>query len=90
MFAKGNSSLGPNARVYALVQCFGILNKSQCTQCLSSIASSSVLDMMGNATEGKIFFGSCFALFSSLPFYSEIAAVPPAPNNGTSASASTS
>ena len=70
LFAYSNFTYASNASVYALVQCFGILNSSQCAQCLSLMTSSGVLDTLGNATEGLIYYGSCFAQFSSSPFYS--------------------
>ena len=47
LFAHGNVTYASNASsVYALVQCFGILNSSQCAQCLSLMASSGVLDTL--------------------------------------------
>ena len=70
LFARGNFTYASNASVYALVQCFGILNSSQCAQCLSLMTSTGVLDTLVNATEGLIYYGSCFAQFSSSPFYS--------------------
>ena len=70
LFAYSNFTYASNASVYALVQCFGILNSSRCAQCLSLMTSSGVLDTLGNATEGLIYYGSCFAQFSSSPFYS--------------------
>mgnify|MGYP000161439619 CR=1 FL=1 len=76
LFAQTNITYASNATVYALMQCFGILNTTQCAQCLSLLASSSLLDSMGNASEGLIYYGSCFGRFSSSPFY--LAVNPPA------------
>ena len=97
LFAHGNYTYASNASsVYALVQCFGILNPSQCAQCLSLMTSSGVLDTLANATKGLIYYGSCFGRFSSSPFYfavkdpATLDSVPtgsnPAPQESTSTS----
>ena len=70
LFAHSNVTYASNASVYALVQCFGIMKPLQCAQCLSLMTSSVILDTLVNATEGLIYYGSCFAQFSSSPFYS--------------------
>ena len=70
LFAQSNFTYASNATVYALVQCFRVLKPLQCAQCLSLMTSSVILDTLVNATEGLIYYGSCFAQFSSSPFYS--------------------
>ena len=96
LFAHGNFTYASNASAYALMQCFGILNTAQCAQCLSLLASSSLLDSMGNASEGLIYYGSCFGRFSTSPFYLAVNApaasdsVPPGSNPTPQESSSTS
>ena len=96
LFAQRNFTYASNASVYGLMQCFGILNTVQCAQCLSLLTSSDVLNTMVNATEGLIYYGSCFGRFSSSPFYfavkdpATLDSVPtgsnPAPQESTSTS----
>ena len=97
LFAQSNFTYASNASVYALMQCFGILNLTQCSQCLSLLTSSDVLNTMVNATEGLIYYGSCFGRFSSSPFYLAVNTTPaasdsvppgsnPAPQESTSTS----
>ena len=69
LFAQTNFTYAPNASAYALMQCFGILNTTQCAQCLSLLTSSGLLNTMVNAAEGLIYCGSCFGRFSTSPFY---------------------
>ena len=96
LFAHSNITYASNASVYALVQCFGIMKPLQCAQCLSLMTSLVVLDTLVNATEGLIYYGSCFAQFSSSPFYSVANAieasetVPAGSENTPQASTSTS
>lgn len=67
-FSQNDSAFAANASIYALMQCFGILTSSQCAQCTNSITLPSIQDALANATEGIIYYGACFARFSSSPF----------------------
>jgi Salt stress response/antifungal len=65
-FAVG-STKGFNTSVYALVQCWEVLNQSACNSCLDA-ATSSVLECVP-ALEGRALFAGCYIRYSNKIFW---------------------
>lgn len=65
-FAVG-STKGSNTSVYALVQCWQVLNQSACGTCLDA-ATSSVLECVP-ALEGHALFAGCYIKYSNRIFW---------------------